>query len=309
MTKEKLNFNNKRRFFMIKNLDSHLNIQLFGKIKLCIKIKKYFKYEPAAYYGLNSERRMPQLIVSLTSYPERIQTVCKPINTLLRQSVKPDRLILWLAEEEFSDKEAELPSSLLSLKDLGLEIKWCKDLKSYKKLIPALYEFPNDIIVTADDDIYYQKDWLESLYNAYLKDPNKIYTKRADYISVNDNDINIYGHVANNRYISSYGNKMLGGAGTLYPPKTLYKDVLDENLIKTLIPTHDDIYFWAMAVLAGTQIVLVKCKDADICQLEETRKTGLCKINNDANGNSPNQALQKIFDRYPQILDLLRKKQ
>ena len=33
---------NKRKFFMIRNLDSHLNIELFGKIKLQIKTKNQF---------------------------------------------------------------------------------------------------------------------------------------------------------------------------------------------------------------------------------------------------------------------------
>ena len=38
----------------------------------------------------------------------------------------------------------------------------------------------------------------------------------------------------------------MGGAGTLYPPHSLHKDVLDIDSIKSLIPTHDDIYFHSL---------------------------------------------------------------
>ncbi len=135
-------------------------------------------------YGVNLNKRSPQLIVSLTSHPARINYVSVAINTILRQRLKPDRVILWLAEEEFKNKEADLPDNLLSLKELGLEIKWCENLYSYKKIIPTLRECPNDIIVTADDDLYYAEDWLESLYNAYLKNPENIYVRRAVKVEV-----------------------------------------------------------------------------------------------------------------------------
>ena len=49
----------------------------------------------------------------------------------------------------------------------------------------------------------------------------------------------------------------LGGAGTLYPPKSLYKDVTNKELFMTLTPQADDIWFWAMAVMAGTKHRLI----------------------------------------------------
>ena len=61
----------------------------------------------------------------------------KTIKTLLKQTVKPDKVVLWLAEEQFPQKENELPSELLELQNFGLTIKWCTDIRSYKKLIPA----------------------------------------------------------------------------------------------------------------------------------------------------------------------------
>jgi hypothetical protein len=84
--------------------------------------------------------------------------VHKTIETLLNQSHKADKVILWLAEEEFPNKEKGLPRELIQLIKSGLTISWCRDIKSYKKLIPALEKYPKSIIVTADDDLYYQKN-------------------------------------------------------------------------------------------------------------------------------------------------------
>lgn len=63
--------------------------------------------------GVTSVKRKQKIVVSLTSYPARIDTVWLTIETLLRQSMKPDELILWLADEQFPSKDL-LPKKLIS---------------------------------------------------------------------------------------------------------------------------------------------------------------------------------------------------
>ena len=152
------------KYFYIKDIDSHYIIKIFN-IRIRLKHKQYFDYKQTTSLGITKTKRKPEIIVSLTSFPKRINIVVKTINTILNQSVKPDKIILWLANEQFPNKEKDLPDELLDLKNFGLMINWCEDLRSYKKLIPTLNLYPNDIIITADDDIYYDKDWIESLYN------------------------------------------------------------------------------------------------------------------------------------------------
>jgi len=132
--------------------------------------------------GVTREKRSPQIIISLTSYPGRIYDIHYCLYSLLNQSFKPDRLILWLSKEEFPDLEEDLPSNILNLKKHGLEIKWTeKNFRSYDKLIHSLKEYPSDIIVTADDDLYYPNDWLERLYENY--DGKNIVAHRAHLIT------------------------------------------------------------------------------------------------------------------------------
>src|SRR5579864_6248399 len=90
------------------------------------------------------------LVVSLTSYPPRFPTVALTLRCLLTQSIKPDHVILWIAHAD----EARLPPEVLALRALGLEIRSTEDLRSFKKIVPALRDFPDAFIVTADDDVY-----------------------------------------------------------------------------------------------------------------------------------------------------------
>ncbi len=297
-------FKSARKMFFLRHLDSHIYINFF-KIHLGFKTKDKFQYKKAQEFGLNTEKRNPQIIVSLTSFPARINMVYRTINTLLNQTLKPDRLILWLAKEQFKDNE--IPKNLSDLQQFGLEIKFCEDLRSYKKLIPALREFPNDIIITADDDLYYQNDWLESLYSAYLKNPSCIYTRRACEVVNDGNYFTIAPHYSNTNFKPSFTNQLMGGAGTLFPPNCLHVDIFDIDKIKKLIPTYDDIYFWAMAILKGTKIALVENKDLNLYNVEETQNEALCKINGSSTNISAKEAFNRIFEEYPQIINILKK--
>ena len=300
------------KLFNFKDVDTHYNIVLFG-IQITIRHKSNFDYQEATEFGLTKEKRNPQLIVSLTSFPARINQVHLTINTLLRQNTKPDRVVLWLADSQFPGKEKDLPDTLLRLLDLGLEIKWFEDIRSYKKLVPSLIEFPNDIIVTADDDMYYREDWLEGLYSAYLKNPNRIYTRRGCRIYIENNEIKVLrprSYNFNYNFPSDFNNLLMGGAGTLYPPHSLYQDILDIEKIKSLIPTHDDIYFWVMGLLNNKEVEVVGGFDYSFYYTPSAKSDGLCSVNNVNNnvGMSSSDALKTIAKEYPEIIDKLRGK-
>lgn len=225
------------------------------------------RYHPAycrypAVWGLNRGGgwRTPRIIVSLTSYPRRITTVYRTIETLLTQSYKPDAVILWLAGSQFKQKEGDLPKKLLRLKSYGLEIRWCEDLRSYKKLIPALKEFSNDIIVTADDDVFYRPDWLEKLYRSYEKNKLAIHCHIARRIKIEGGQCAPYAEWDHSKEegIASLCHLAVGAGGILYPPNCFYKDVGNVELFRQLAHQADDLWFWAMAVLAGHAIQLVE---------------------------------------------------
>lgn len=200
----------------------------------------------------------PSLIVSLTSYGRRVdQTVHLTLISLLFQSKKPDRIILWLDKNAW--RESNLPNSLKRLLKYNIEIKYCDDIKSYKKLIPTLKEFPNDIIITVDDDVVYKRRIIEKLYCSYLNAPNRIHCTVAHKpILDNSGEVLPYRNWQHNILYPEKGIIFpVGVGGILYPPYTLHHDVLNRDLFLSLSPRADDIWFWCMALKAHSLHTLV----------------------------------------------------
>lgn len=248
-------------------------------------------------------------IISLTSYPARISTVYKTIETLLNQSIHAEKVILALGEDEFPYKEKLLPKELLALTVKGLEILWCKDIKSYTKLIPTLKEYPDKNIVTADDDILYPYDWLEKLYRAYQEQPGLIHCHRIHRVLFDKNKkilpYNNWGWCFSN-VKPSFNNFLTGVGGVFYPPNCFHNDIFKKDVFMELSPIADDIWFWAMAVLKGTKINVVKNNYSGLTYIDGTQENCLWKINVVKNQNDIQ--LQNILKQYPEILKKLDKR-
>jgi hypothetical protein len=188
-----------------------------------------------------------KLIVSLTSYPPRFSTLHLTLKTLLSQSVTPDVVILWLYQgdlEKITPEVKKLVGDKFEIRTVE------KDIKSYKKLIPALEAFPEAFIVTADDDVYYNDDWLYHLVSQYIQGKKEVLGHRAHLIQSGtnqqilpykdwdwDTDENVGGtHIF-----------LTGVGGILYPPNTFSYKVLDSEIFMSICPKADDIWFFFMA--------------------------------------------------------------
>ncbi len=254
----------------------------------------------------NSPETKYKVIVSLTSYPARIATVNQTIESILAQTIKADKVILWLAPEQFPNKEKDLPQQLLDLIPRGLTIDWYHDIKSYKKLIPTLIKYPNDIIITTDDDLIYDKEWLEKLYMSYLKYPNDINCHRARRI-VFDRKHNIKRY-NEWKFISSdsntsYVNFFTGAGGILYPQNCFHKDILNEEKFTKLCPTADDIWFWTMAVLNGKKIRVVRNNILSLKYIPGTQGNSLWSTNKQG---ANDVQMQNMLIEYPQLMPMLQ---
>lgn len=218
-----------------------------------------------------------KVILSLTSFPKRMQYLHKGLYSLMNQEYKPNMIILWLSEDQFPNKESDLPDEIMELRAYGLTIRWLKgDLRSYKKLLPTLKEFPDDIIVTADDDLYYPTDWLKKLIDAYLDSPKCIHCHLITRLVISNDTINSVKKENWMKDTYSYFNKILGGSGTLYPPYSLNCEVLNEAVFLDIAPTSDDVWFWAMAVLNGTAIHWIPNGMKELYYIEQTQENTPC---------------------------------
>lgn len=255
--------------------------------------------------GVTKVKRDQEVIISLTSYPARIGSAYKTIRTLLHQDYLPDRVILWLAEEQFPDHEG-IPQKVLELQKYGLEIRWYHDIRSYKKLIPALIEFPEALIVTVDDDWYYRRDMLRVLIEEHREHPNTVICHDATHPQLDENNCLRSNQTGiDYRGTSSYHNKILSGSGTLFHRMLLAHDVLNENVFMLEAPTNDDIWFWAMAVKRGTKIRLAQnaLGNALMTDAENQLETSLGIQN--STQNLYEKVTNRMLDLYPVILQRL----
>ncbi|MBF4468083.1 MAG: glycosyltransferase [Methanobrevibacter arboriphilus] len=294
----------------IKKLEEKIKKQSkIYKIKSINKEKISWQIEKFGDLGIIKKKRNPKLIVSLTSYPDRIYDIHYCLYSLLNQSLKPDEVILWLSREEFKNLEEDIPKKTLQLRKNGLKIKWCDNLKSYKKLIFALKEYPNDIIVTADDDVYYPKNWLEKIYNEY--DEKTIVCHRAHFVNFDDSKFKKYKDWDRNieNKNASFLNFATGVGGVLYPPKSLHPDVLNEDLFIKLAPNADDIWFWVMGVLNGIKTKVVPDGYRILNYINPKRELNVeneeTLYSKNKNGGNDNQ-MENIVNYYPQIKNILK---
>ena len=122
-------------------------------------------------------------------------------------------------------------------------------------------EYKNDIIVTVDDDNYYDKRLLEFLYNSYLENPECIQARQAFVVKINkDNKLtmNARNYTYNSTYLPNFLNEPVGCGGVLYPPKSLHENVLNSEQFMKELPTHDDLWFWGHAIRNNTKIKVLK---------------------------------------------------
>jgi hypothetical protein len=212
-------------------------------------------------YGINRFEREKPVSISLTSYGRRVnKTVPYTIISLLRQTYKPDELVLWLDNKNWN--EQNIPYSLKRLQKYGLSIRFCDDLRSYKKLIPTLINRPKNLIITADDDIYYPKDTIERLIEAYNDNANRVYCHVAHKVKI-DMQKGLASYKEWNEDIYGQSGTLVFPVGwgcILYDPRLLFKDVTRKDLFTTLSPYADDVWFYFMEILCGTECCVIKRK-------------------------------------------------
>ncbi|WP_260483665.1 glycosyltransferase [Sphingomicrobium flavum] len=238
-----------------------LPIRLRQTLRAIINTPRVMSARRAAMQPLRPDARPHgldgELIVSLTSYPARYDSLHLTLRSLLQQSIRPDRLILWLAHGDI----AALSKAVTTLSSAGLQIEATDDIRSFKKLVPSLERFPEATIVTADDDLYYPPDWLRTLVNA-AADAGKgmIQCHRAHRLGV-DHDGKILSYAERQNDVAdaaarsaSHDLLFTTGAGTLFPARSLAPIVTDRSMFMRLCPHGDDLWFSWCAALAGTPV-------------------------------------------------------
>ena len=208
--------------------------------------------EKGVIEGLKEE---PELIVSLTTHGRRLFEVYLAIESIMQGSMKPNRIVLWLSKDIQGEP---LPQTLMNQIKRGLVVMYTDDIGPYTKLVPALTDYPNSILVTIDDDILYPYDTLELLYSAYQKYPRCICANRIMDVTLDNQgqpaSLPTWKELDNKERISRL-NFFEGVGGVLYPPHCFTSEVVNQSVFASICPTADDVWFNCMAILSNTSVV------------------------------------------------------
>jgi len=247
-----------------------------------------------------------QVVVSLTSFPAAIPYAVGAIKSILRGSVLPDRLVLYLTYSQFG-KEG-IPQELLELeKQSGIfEIRdYDRDIRSYRKLVPALSDFPEAVIITIDDDVDYHVNLVRDLLDWHRRFPDMVIANRVKRMKPGLpyrkwRKYRWY-HFLCKRIQARYDNLFTGVGGVLYPPHALKPDMIDVGKFTAVAPTTDDIWFWAAAVANGVKILPVPFGHNKPKGLHKPKSLSLKSTNFKGKIDLNAGALAKILEIYPEV--------
>lgn len=108
-----------------------------------------------------------RIIVSLTTWSKRIGNLPVVLDSIFKQTRQPDLVVLNLAFDEIVPKDVQ--SYIDSHK---IEINRVPDTKVYKKLIPTLKKYPNDCVISIDDDWLYPPKMIADFMEIHKQYPN-----------------------------------------------------------------------------------------------------------------------------------------
>lgn len=248
---------------------------------------------------LNTKPRQEAVIASLTSYPARIAFVHLAVKSLMVQTYKPDRIVLWLAEEQFPDKK--LPKELTALESHGLEIEWMKDIYGHKKYLNLVSnQQSHEVIITFDDDIIYPKRAIERLMKMHRKFPNCLVVERGQSYDSKVEDNPGRWPVRSQVGVAkpSYSINPSPGGGCLIPYGAFHADACDEEKIRRLAYKNDDLWYMFMCANNQTKTVKTRKNHKTFSMIIGSQVEQMATNNVVNNGNAI--IMEKLKSTYPE---------
>lgn len=249
-----------------------------------------------------SNMRSEGLIVSLTSFPARINDVWQVVECMKRQTLLPEKILLWLSLDQFPTKES-VPQSLRNREDDMFSIRFVEgDIRSHKKYYYVSKEYPDNLIFLIDDDIYYDTDIVRRSVNTY-KDYNERcvvcnYGYQIRYNSEGCLPYSMWKPIVGKKV----GKDLFfgSGGGTLFRPSDLYKDLVNIDLALKLAPLADDI--WLNAMVLKKDLAKVILPNGPLLTINIEENITLTSVNNGMGRNDEqllavNQYYGDVFNR------------
>lgn len=254
-----------------------------------------------------------EIIVTMTTYHLRFEQAKLAIESILQQEIDvPFAVHLYLSRADLTVLGGDAIRGLDYLVRRGLRVTVVEEnLRSYKKLVYALAEYPGKILVTADDDVCYPRSWLRRLLEKSRQFPGAVVCFRGHRLSLDARGSLIrYGDMMRSDVSplatrASFSLMPTGVSGVLYPSGSLADMARDEKRFLELAPTADDVWFKVAAMLRGTQAILVSPRNVHFPHVPGSQDDSLFELN--VAGGRNDVQLAACFSAYGEALECLRR--
>jgi len=254
-------------------------------------------------------------IVSFTTFSTRINYIRYVVLSIIRGEVIPEFIVLYVSKETYEDilnRNDPIIPTLIDKHYLFLKI--VPDVRSYKKLVYALQDFPEKNIVTCDDDVIYPSYWLKTIHQKHkqYEQQGYIVAHRAHLVSIDHNKITSYNNWKKEvtKKEASVPTKILfptGTGGVLYPAGVLPNITWNAELFSRYAPTNDDIWFWFCALTNNAQYALtdIPYEKNNMPEIPNYSTPNLFEVNVNRNANDEQMKQCTTFFKNQQDFDII----
>jgi len=117
------------------------------------------------------------IYVSLSTIPQRIKNLNETVESLLKQTKKPDKIFINIPGKYERFKEVIRDDQIPKFNNNVVEITRCEDCGPGTKLLGSLNKIEkNSLLILADDDHLYKNYMVEKFFDFHLKAPNNAYS-------------------------------------------------------------------------------------------------------------------------------------
>lgn len=204
------------------------------------------------------------IIVNITSIYSRLDLCCATVWSLLCQKKLPDKIIIWLSHDSYmADKGVkDCPEWVGQLNKIHniIFVNFTDNIGPYRKIIPALRQYPADyVLIYADDDVVYGTSWLSELCKTYDKyNGEYVVASRVRLMKKN-----IFGQyrsyidfpLCTESRLLSEDLLITGVGGCVLSSRHIDKLLIENDMFLSLAPKTDDIWLSKIILLSGSKVM------------------------------------------------------
>lgn len=198
---------------------------------------------------------MTEVIVSITTIPKRKAMFLQTLPFILQQ--KYVKKICINLDNNLSQEDYDFYDTQVATQDSRIEInKTCESKwRSANKLLPTIQKYPDDIIVTMDDDLSYDENCVKELVEMYEKNPECIVAQEINPAVYYNGELRYYNTLDVKLMQKEYGKYLTHSC--LFPPHVFDNtEVFDfDKMMQLTNGTHDELWFWEQTTLKGIKVI------------------------------------------------------